>query len=429
MKTNEQKNSRKRLNSLILLVAFTAIMLIVSTYAWFSTQKNVQITGLTGDVKVAEGMQISLDAKTWTSTIDLSSLDIVTDAYNSVTGTDKNTYTNSNLKVDEMQPVSTLGTDRSAAEMKLYRGINTDVVKLSNIVEVNPTVTRPTEANYPGYFAFDVFIQNSGLSSGETEGTTVESLQLDANSTVTVKASGGNSSTGLQNTPRVAFAKYSGTAPITGTDAAVADDARILPLTNAATSTISDIAIWEPNCEKHVANIVAANNYIIWSNDDKKAYNITAETNQSTGVTPFADNQTLPTYALAASAAAASAKDTEEKKFVINNIYDWSGADKTPVQQGYLAKQKVVATTSTNDKVNYLKSTTDGTTDFEILKNTVTKIRIYIWLEGQDVDTTNYASHGGGITVNIGLVKGTTEASLLGNTSSPTANNSAHATP
>lgn len=50
----EQKNSKRRLNSLILLVAFTAIMLIVSTYAWFSTQKTVSISNLTGTVKVAE---------------------------------------------------------------------------------------------------------------------------------------------------------------------------------------------------------------------------------------------------------------------------------------------------------------------------------------------------------------------------------------
>ena len=45
---NNERNSRKRLNALILLVAFTAILLIVSTYAWFSTQKNVTLSGLHG---------------------------------------------------------------------------------------------------------------------------------------------------------------------------------------------------------------------------------------------------------------------------------------------------------------------------------------------------------------------------------------------
>ena len=69
---NIQRNSRKRLNALILLVAFTAILLIVATYAWFSTQRNVTLSGLEGRVNVAEGLQISLDALNWANEIDLS---------------------------------------------------------------------------------------------------------------------------------------------------------------------------------------------------------------------------------------------------------------------------------------------------------------------------------------------------------------------
>ena len=150
-------------------------------------------------------------------------------------------------------------------------------------------------------------------------------------------------------------------------------------------------------------------------NEDKTSYNITAEADTVTGISPFADGQVLPTYGLTSAAAG--------KK--ITNIYNWSKASGTPAStdQGYLAKQNVVATPASNDKVMYLKSTTDGSTDFEIVKNAITKLRIYVWLEGQDVDTTNYASHGGGITVNIGLVKSFTDTSLLGNTSSGSANN------
>ena len=40
---NNQRNSRKRLNSLVLLVAFTAVMLIVSTYAWFTSQRDITL--------------------------------------------------------------------------------------------------------------------------------------------------------------------------------------------------------------------------------------------------------------------------------------------------------------------------------------------------------------------------------------------------
>ena len=61
---------KKKMGNLIFLVAFTAIMLIVSTYAWFSTQRNVSLNGLEGKVEVAEGLMVSLDAKNWTQEIN-----------------------------------------------------------------------------------------------------------------------------------------------------------------------------------------------------------------------------------------------------------------------------------------------------------------------------------------------------------------------
>ena len=63
--------------------------------------------------------------------------------------------------------------------------------------------------------------------------------------------------------------------------------------------------------------------------------------------------------------------------------------------------------------MQYLWSVKDATkaTNFCLPANRICKMRIYVWLEGQDVDCINYASHGGGVTVNIGLVKGSEEDS------------------
>ena len=66
------KESRKKISSLILLTAFTAVMLIVSTYAWFTSQKDITLSNLRGTVEVAENMEISLDAATWKQEINLS---------------------------------------------------------------------------------------------------------------------------------------------------------------------------------------------------------------------------------------------------------------------------------------------------------------------------------------------------------------------
>ena len=398
MRENNERNSRKRLNALILLVAFTAVLLIVSTYAWFSTQKNVSLANLDGTVKVAEGLQISLDAKNWSSTIDFSQYNNDQTALETKYGETKH-----NIIPTEMLPVSTLGSEEigTGKEIKFYRGTNTDQIKLGEIKETKTTTgddNTPTTAAtnpdiYPGYYAIDFFLENS---SADTTGEDI--LQLGADSKISVKQSG-NNSVGLENTPRVAFALMK-----TDTDAAggsvtvgaqATTQAAILAATTGANSTIKDVAIWEPNAEKHVEYIVTNNNKVTFSSGDQTAYNIPA-------TSQFTDDLKMPTYALKGSAVS--------KTF--DNLYNWDGTTVTDI-----AKQITLQTDSTNGAIkNLLSVSTPATTvqtqnvtgtptEFKIPKGQVCRVRMYIWLEGQDVDCINYASHGGGITVNVGLLK------------------------
>ena len=414
MRENNEKNSRKRLNALILLVAFTAVLLIVSTYAWFSTQKNVTLANLDGTVKVAEGLQISLDAKNWSSTIDFSQ-------YNNDQTVLKKQYTQDkehNIIPTEMLPVSTLGSEEigTGKEIKFYRGTNTDQIKLGEIKETKTTTgddNTPTTAAtnpdiYPGYYAIDFFLENS---SAATTGEDI--LQLGADSKISVKQSG-NNSVGLENTPRVAFALMKTDTEAAGASVTVGaqatTQAAILAATTGANSTIKDVAIWEPNAEKHVEYIVTNNNKVTFSAGDQTAYNIPA-TNQ------FTNDLKMPTYALNSSSAGKSLTD----------LYNWSGTRTIPpvTTDGQsttetiteLGKQITLQTDSTNGAIkNLLSVTTPATTvqsqnatgipkEFKIPKGQVCRVRMYIWLEGQDVDCINYASHGGGITVNVGLLK------------------------
>ena len=58
MKKNSKKSKRKsELKTMFFIILVAAVMFIISTYAWFSTQKNVSITNLQGTVEVAEGLQ------------------------------------------------------------------------------------------------------------------------------------------------------------------------------------------------------------------------------------------------------------------------------------------------------------------------------------------------------------------------------------
>ena len=393
-----KKNKKKsEMNAMFFIILLALVIFIISTYAWFSTQRNVSITNLNGIVEVAEGLEISLDAENWSNGIvlgdEVGQLDIIEDAY----------LDNKNISPTEMLPVSTLGLSTLPAsrgeptrltDLQMLRGTISNSIQLSNIVATDNEMTNSDDPTYPGYFAFDVFLKNSSRQD-----VLVDELQLNYDSSLQILAqsddneeeeSSDPSSTGLQNTARVAFAKYEGTADV------MADQATILNQTagigaGASTVYIDDVAIWEPNANDHVEYIVQNNNKITWSGQDQGTYG-----------SSFTTTTKMPTYALTSSSLGHS----------IANIYKWDGTEQ------YLEKQNTLQTTKTspedytiNEGVQNLVSTSDGTTKFTIAANAISRIRIYVWLEGQDVDCINYASYGGGITVNIGLVKGSVEGS------------------
>ena len=100
----------------------------------------------------------------------------------------------------------------------------------------------------------------------------------------------------------------------------------------------------------------------------------------------------------------------------IPDIYKWDGSETNLQRQNTLKTTKKTDSDYTiKEGVQNLVSTSDGTSTFGITPNKICRLRIYLWLEGQDVDCINYASHGGGIKVNIGLVKGST----VGSTEAP----------
>jgi len=424
MSRKKAKSKRKsELKIIFFIILIAAMLFIVSTYAWFSTQRNVSITNLSGIVEVAEGLEISLDAEHWSNGIvlgkdrDAGQLDLELDAYEG----------HNNLIPTEMLPASTLGLvpttydkpeNSTMTGLNLLRGNFSNSKKLESIAilqESNKTmvsgVSDGFELKYPGYFAFDIFLKNTSRSE-----TIPDILQLNYDSSLQI-IEGGQASTGLQNTARVAFVKYGG-YPVAGTDdkvwAGVTDSsveapAQILAATGAVEGGddvyVTDVAIWEPNANDHVEYIVKNNNKITWTSTEATKY---ATKTLADGKKGFDVNTQMPTYAL----SEASIGKT------IDDIYDWSGTNSTT-----LDKQTTLQTTKTDasdytikEGVKNLKSTTylddeGNPRDFKIAPNSICRLKIYVWLEGQDVDCINYASHGGGITLNIGLVKSSKEGS------------------
>ena len=401
----------KQIKKLIFLVGFTSILLIMTTYAWFTTQKNVTIGNLDGVVKVVEGLRISLDAMNWSSSIDFSRYTDqaeLKNIYGDITGKG-----NHNIIPTELLPVSTLGSEEIGIgnEIKFYRGTNLNQIKLENVKSTSVTKTNSdgnlqettAVANpdiYPGYYAIDMFLENS---SAEITGDDI--LQLDTDSNVTIPESG-NNNVGLENTPRVAFALYTSDTSAGSVTVGKGETTQesILAATTGEKSKIEDVTIWEPNADTHVDYIVTNNNKITWSGNDKLAYGI-GTTNK------FTQNQRVPTYALKASSVGKTFED----------IYNWDGTTIADIGK------QITLQTDTNDveahdllSVNTEESAVEPTpsgtaTEFKIPKNQVCRLRMYIWLEGQDVDCTSLASHGGKILFNIRLTKKITEDEEKGN--------------
>ena len=409
---------RKRLNSIILLLAFTAVMLIVSTYAWFSSQKNVTIKNLKGTVAVAEGLEISLNAKDWLQVLDLGTVNWETDAY-----TD-----NKNHIPTEFQPVSTdaagLGT---AKDLTFYKGTLRNSVNLNNVVTCDVAQTDATEDTYAGYYAFDIFLKNTTNGAA-----TVNDLQLNYDSYVKVLQSGdgldsnaedyqtqldaliaARNATGLQNTVRVAFGLYNGTAGTMDNQETI--------LANTVTSETGNVldstSIWEPNAASHIESVLNA------YNGDKPSTPITT----AAGTLTFGADEIIPTFALKTLASRTNNN--------LTNIYNWKAentdlAEQIALQTNSVASTYLIGTgvsqliTSATNAASAKWNTTAASTsvktsgagesdtnkvnaasNFSIPANAVCRLRVYVWLEGQDVDCLSVASHGGGVEVNLDIMK------------------------
>ena len=256
-----KKERTKRLRMAFARMSLMAMLLIVSTYAWFTTQTDITLSNLKGTVEVAENMEISLDAKTWHQEIDLSDANTIFEAAqtskdNAVTGTAKA------LLPVQMLPVSGIG-ELGLTTMPLYGGKakGTSLTEIGKYLEVDGANRVDN-----GYYAFDIYIKNTSKDGAD------DVLQLNLNSAVQVltqsvaklvdgnelKTYTGDAASGLQNTVRVGLALYGkkeADGTFNGITTSTATQEEILTATKNA--TITDIAIWEPNAKDHVEYIVA----------------------------------------------------------------------------------------------------------------------------------------------------------------------------
>lgn len=309
------KKSKRRadVKSSILILLLIAILLIASTYAWFTANTTVTISTLNVKVEAQNGLQISVDGTNWKTVLtndDIKGANAI--------------YTSSKNQIpDIMEPVSSAGTVTGGVMEMFYGAISSDTSGNYKLSAAKQTDTEENGATSTGkYIVFDAFLRVDKTSA----------LSLTSDSSVTAKE--GTTDKGLQNAARVAFC----TSPATANGSDLSTIQGLVP---------NKSYIWEPNYDVHTSTGVS------------NAYDVY-------GITTTQTNGSILAYnGIKAEIPGGSPVDLNSSD---TNYFQ-------AVTPAYSSPAAGVANTKLFD-----------------LEAGITKVRIYMWIEGQDVDCENSAS-------------------------------------
>ena len=414
MKKRSEKQNKK-IRNLVLFCSLCAILLSVSTYAWFIGMKTVNVAEF--DVKIAttEGLFLSMDGADWKYELDAKN----TAAY----AGNANTWADG--EGEGLIPMSSVGDmDEESSRMKLYEKGSLTVSPggyrlLASRVHNYDTLLAEDGTEYKegkGYVAFDLFVKNVSGQEYYVENNPLneEAIYLTTNSTVKVAnagvdggVDGGVANTGIENSVRVAFvqlgrvkADTTEAANITGITCAdkEAGEGQV-----QVTGICRDAQIWEPNDKKHEQNAL---NWYKTSCLQRKEDGTTVMDKASYGTeecTAITTDEAVPTYAISRRIDIADQVNIYDgAKF---NSYVANSVDyKTYAQAEDKSTYKLVDFPYFTDTMKNIAGA-NRPQFMTLAPNSITKLRVYIYIEGQDIDNYDFASLGKKITVNFGFTK------------------------
>ena len=373
----KKENKKKRLKALLLLLFLTVLLLSTSTYAWFTANRSVSINPINVQIATAAGLQISTDAANWKTVI---TNDDINNGYSYQSS--GNTVTDINMLPYNLEPVSTAGGNTGGL-LDFFKGTVAGDTNNNGVMSLT-TGARITESKYvynaqnpgtqPNFVAFDIFLK---VEAEENQSTVP--IYLDRGSGVTTTAD--HTGKGLQYASRYAFVVYD------TNDTTDSLATQILP-----NRTVDSTKVVEPNYDGHTSTGVlhASQNYGITT---------TAAASGVAAVDYVGVKAQIPANSPIALI------NTNPHPITVNN----SPSTYTPSSTYFgsisnLIKTNVAYSTTTDATYSY-----DGKTGSDpnlvnifTLDPGITKIRVYMWVEGQDVDCENSAS-GDFLTYKIGF--------------------------
>lgn len=377
------KKHEKRVKSLVFVSIISAIILTVSTYAWFIGMQTVSVNAFEVNIAAAEGLALSVDGVTFGDSVTINGTEANQTAVKEAYSTNTNSWT-------DLKPISTIGEmDSDESRMVIYEKSSLTATT-GGYRLLSEVLDNTTDGEADGYVVFDLFVKNL---SGEKYYATndednEEAIYMTLESNVSVGASGVKN-TGIENSVRVAFAQIgrvqsnASTSVIQGITCS--DDS-----VNKVTGICRTARIWEPNDTKHIDNAIS------WYNNSCKKR--TAATTYSGECTTITDGEFYETYAVANTITENEEDDARDYEI---DVYDgvYNSFNTSVGTEKYLYNVK---TLTDSDKV---KTGYSRPTFMTLAPNSITKVRVYIYIEGQDVDNYDFASLGKAIQVNFGFTK------------------------
>ena len=399
-----EKRRNRKLRNLMFVCAICAIVLAASTYAWFTGLQEVKVNPFQVEIAAADSLQLSLNGTTWSETISFTDeADLKRQSYSETSvNWPKYKRPGTDIEVNGLVPVSTIGIfNKEKSELKLFE-------KQSMTTSSGGYRLLANEINYAdqnrqkGYLAFDLFVKNfSGTqyitSEDPNDISSEEAIYLTPSSAVTV-GEGGVQDAGIENSVRVAFAQVgrisaNETTPgnITGMSCTSG---------SGATGICRDAQIWEPNDTKHVTTALNWYNTSCRKRDNSSGNFLETNCETITGA--------VPTYSIA---KAINPNPNADKKDIVD-IYDgleYNGYTNNTIKEtdpGFNRnelKPLVAVDTFTDTEKNF--KGVDRPSFMTLAPNSITKVRVYVYIEGQDIDNFDYASVGKYIKVGFGFTK------------------------
>jgi hypothetical protein len=325
-KNNKKKICKLKFDYILIILFLTGCIFIYSTYAWFSSTLDVEISNFNVKVDTEVGLSISLDGINWGSSVDISEYTIL-DGLNNLYSNNTNRWSNG------LYPVSTVGLlnygdDKFSIfeDDRLY--LNKEDRNKSDYIYSTKS-NESTKTKTSRYIAFDIFLKNI------TNSPYSDNLYIANEDNIFTYTS--ELDEAIINSARLGIV-YIGTTN---------KKSSAETIQNLTCATMCQQIIYEPSIS-HTEDTIE---YV-------KKYGVTSLKND--------DSEVFPTYALI----------RDGKKINI-----WSGIHDSNVEY---------------DEKYFLYQNTITSLDSPIFKlpNGISKYRIYVWLEGQDIDSIKFTSKG-----------------------------------